>query len=199
MNVYNIDSENSTPGYEGDDNVKFTIASTADITISTDGANIVLKSTAPFGNVVVTSWTIAGDEDLMGEKWNPASDANVMTEKSAGVFELVKKGVVLTATSYEYKACANKAWSIKEIPASGNQTLTIEADGTYDVTFTLYADQMSLEAVATLSSSTGVEDTVAEDVVVAAFDLTGKPVAADAQGIVILQYASGKAEKVVNY
>lgn len=200
LNVYDVDSENSTPGYEGEDNIKFTIASTADITISVSAENkITLKSTVAFENLVVTSWTIAGVADLMGEGWNPASDANVMTEISAGVFELVKKEVVLAAASYDYKACANKAWSIKEIPSSGNQTLVIDADGTYDVTFTLYAGQMSLEAVATLSTSTGIEDIAADDEVVAAFDITGKPVAADAKGIVILQYKSGKAAKVINY
>ena len=46
--------------------------------------------------------------------------------------------------------------------------------------------------------STDLEETDAEDAVVAAFDITGKPVAADAAGIVILQYASGKAVKVFN-
>lgn len=67
--------------------------------------------------------------------------------------------------------------------------------GTYTISF----DPETLIMTVTPATATGVEDTVAEDVVVAAFDLTGKPVAADAQGIVILQYASGKAEKVVNY
>jgi hypothetical protein len=49
------------------------------------------------------------------------------------------------------------------------------------------------------SVATAVEDAIANDEVVAAFDLTGKPVAADAKGVVILQYASGKAAKTVNY
>lgn len=198
LNIYNVDASQSTPGYEGTDNVKFTIASTADITISTDGSNIVLKSTVPFGKAVITSWTIAGQVELMGEDWNPGADANQMTEKSAGVFELVKKGVTLTAGDYEYKACANKAWSISEVPASGNQTLTIDTDGTYDLTFTLNVGESYLEAVATPATSTDLEETDAEDAVVAAFDITGKPVAADAAGIVILQYASGKAVKVFN-
>lgn len=199
LNIYNVDATQSTPGYEGTDNVKFTIASTADITISTDGSNIVLKSTVPFGKVVITSWSIAGVADLMGEEWSPSAEANVMKEKSAGVYELVKQGVSLTAGSYEYKACANKAWSISEIPASGNQSLEILEDGIYDITFTLTVSEGYLEAVATPAATTDLEDVDAEDVVIAAYDITGKPVAADAKGIVILQYASGKAAKVFNY
>ena len=46
--------------------------------------------------------------------------------------------------------------------------------------------------------STDLEDVDAEDAIIAAYDITGKPVAADAAGIVILQYASGKAVKVFN-
>ena len=198
LNIYNVDATQSTPGYEGTDNVKFTIAATADITISTDGQNIVLKSSVPFGKVVITSWSIAGVAELMGEEWAPSAEANVMTEKSAGVFELVKKGVSLTAGDYDYKACANKAWSISEIPASGNQTLTIDSDGIYDITFTLTVGEGYLEAIATPATSTDLEDVDAEDAIIAAYDITGKPVAADAAGIVILQYASGKAVKVFN-
>lgn len=198
LGVWAVDAAQSTPGYEGTDNVKFTIASTATITITTDGTSIVLKSSVPFGKVVITSWSIAGVADLMGDEWAPSSEANVMTEKSAGVYELVKQGVSLTAGSYDYKACANKAWSISEIPASGNQSLEILEDGIYDITFTLIVGEGYLEAVATPATSTDLEDVDAEDAIIAAYDITGKPVAADAAGIVILQYASGKAVKVFN-
>ena len=198
LNIYNVDAAQSTSGYEGTDNVKFTIAATADITISTDGQNIVLKSTVPFGKAVISSWTIAGASDLMGEEWNPGAAENEMKEISKGVFELVKKGVSLTAGAYEYKACANKDWGILEFPASGNQSLEILEDGVYDITFTLTVSEGYLEAVATPATSTDLEDVDAEDAIIAAYDITGKPVAADAAGIVILQYASGKAVKVFN-
>ena len=199
LNIYNVDASQSTPGYEGDNNVKFTIASTADITISTDGQNIVLKSTVPFGKAVITSWSIAGQADLIGAEWDPSAAENEMTEKSAGVFELVKKGVVLAAGDYEYKASANKDWGVLEFPSSGNKTLTIDADGTYDLTFTLYVADGYLEGVATPATPTAIDEADAEDAVVAAFDLLGRPVAADAAGYVILQYASGKSAKVFNY
>ena len=48
------------------------------------------------GEIKITSWTIAGIEELMGDTWDPASTANIMTE-SNGVFTLTKKGVYLTS------------------------------------------------------------------------------------------------------
>jgi hypothetical protein len=43
---------------------------------------------------------------------------------------------MLKAGNYEYKACQNGGWAIT-VPQEGNQTLAIEADGAYKVTFTL--------------------------------------------------------------
>jgi hypothetical protein len=158
------------------------------------------------GAIEINSWTIAGDKALVGVDWTPDAASNLMTEGD-GVYTLTIKGVTLEAAynadtenpGYGYKACANGSWSISVPDGQGNQYLVVDADGIYDVTFTLYADQRSLEAVATPSTSTGIEDIAADDEVVAAFDITGKPVAADAKGIVILQYKSGKAAKVINY
>jgi hypothetical protein len=193
-------SSASSKGWESGDNLKFTTTSTSNITIAYNGSECTLTSSAgDFGAAVITSWTIAGVLDLMGEEWNPGAADNEMKEISNGVFELVKKGVSLAAGDYEYKACANKDWGVKEFPASGNQTLTIDADGTYDLTFTLTVNEGYLEAVATPATPTAIDETDAEDAVVAAFDLLGRPVAADAAGYVILQYASGKSAKVFNY
>jgi hypothetical protein len=192
-------SSSSSKGWEGNDNLKFTTTSTSNITIAYNGSECTLTSSAgDFGAAVITSWSIAGNADLMGAEWDPSAAENEMTEKSAGVFELVKKGVVLAASDYEYKASANKDWGVKEIPASGNQTLTIDADGTYDLTFTLYVNDGYLEVVAVEATPTAIDEADAEDAVVAAFDLLGRPVAADAAGYVILQYASGKSAKVFN-
>ena len=111
---------------------------------------------------------------------------------------LEKKGVELTAGDYGYKVVGNHSYSVYQNPQQGNNTLTIDADGTYDLTFTLTVSEGYLEAVATPATSTDLEDVDAEDAVVAAFDLLGRPVAADAAGYVILQYASGKSAKVFN-
>jgi hypothetical protein len=74
----------------------------------------------------------------------------------------------------------------------------IQAGEKFDVTFTINED-WSASLLLVKSTETAIEDVMADDAVVAAYDLTGKPVAADAKGVVILQYASGKAAKVVNY
>ncbi len=66
--------------------------------------------------------------------------------------------------------------------------------GTYTISF----DPETLIMTVTPATATDLEDVDAEDVVVAAYDLLGRPVAADAEGYVILQYASGKAEKIFN-
>ena len=71
--------------------------------------------------------------------------------------------------------------------------------GGVEVTFTLVENaDGSLTLSYTTGTTTDLEDIDAEDAVVAAYDLIGRPVAADAKGLVILQYASGKAVKVYN-
>lgn len=193
-----VDASQSTPGYNPSaDNVTFTIKSVATITITTDGTSIILKSSVPFGNVEITSYTIVGAEALLGVDWDTNAEENNMTQDGSN-WVLVKKGVELTAGDYGYKVVGNHSYSVYQYPQSGDNTLTIDVDGTYDITFTLYVAENSLDAVATPATSTDLEETDAEDAVVAAFDITGKPVAADAAGIVILQYASGKAVKVFN-
>ena len=46
--------------------------------------------------------------------------------------------------------------------------------------------------------TTAIDEVEAEDAVVAVYDLLGRPVATDAKGLIILQYASGKTVKVYN-
>jgi len=145
-----VDASASTPGYEGSDNVKFIVAAEANINVTFDGMYIVLTSDVPFGGVNVTSWTIAGDEILLGSKWDPADTNNDM-ELVGGAYQLVKN-VYLTEGGYDYKACANHAWSIKEVPSSGNNTLQIDADGDYEVTFSMDAQGTTLSAVAELDT-----------------------------------------------
>jgi len=145
-----VDAFASTPGYEGSDNVKFTVSAEANINVSFDGMYIVLTSDVPFGSLVVSSWTVAGDEILMGSNWDPADTNNDM-ELIAGAYMLEKKAF-LTEGSYDYKAVANHAWAIKEIPASGNQTLQIDEDGDYVVTFSMDAQGTTLGAFAELDS-----------------------------------------------
>lgn len=186
-------------------------------TISFDPATLILTVTAsgssdeggsdegegegeiiPSGDV----WVIVGDADLVPAGWDNAT-TDVMTLEGADYVYTVQ-GVSLLADKlseewgtehegYGYKVVKQGTW---DGPCATNQYIDVEADGVYDVTFTLSNGVLS--AVATPSTSTDLEDIDAEDAVVAAYDLIGRPVAADAKGLVILQYASGKAVKVYN-
>ena len=156
------------------------------------------------GEVIPTGdvWVIVGDADLVPAGWDNAT-TDVMIASGAD-FVYTVEGVALLADKvseewgtehegYGYKAVKQGTW---DGPCASNQYLDVEADGTYNVTFTL--SNGVLTAQATLVTTTDLEDIDAEDAVVAAYDLIGRPVAADAKGLVILQYASGKAVKVYN-
>jgi len=97
-------------------------------------------------SVEITSWTIAGDPILMGSNWD-ANDTNNDMTLIAGAYMLEKKAY-LTEGNYDYKACANHSSSVKNIPDSGNQTLQIDEDGDYVVTFSMDADGTTLAAFA---------------------------------------------------
>lgn len=95
------------------------------------------------------TWTIAGEEALVGEGWKPASTVNVMTTTDNVHYTLVKENVMLKAKSYYYKACQNGGWTVA-VPQDGNNELTISEDGAYKITFSLdlTTDNVSLTAVA---------------------------------------------------
>ena len=202
-----------------DNNVIFTLEAASDVTISFDGTTLSLTINGNGeggdqgggegegegeGEIIPSSdvWVIVGDVDLVPAGWDNAS-TDVMTLEGADYVYTVQ-GVSLLADKlseewgtehegYGYKAVKQGTW---DGPCASNQYIDVEADGIYDVTFTLSNGVLS--AVATPSTATDLEDVDAEDAVVAAYDLLGRPVAADAAGYVILQYASGKAVKVFN-
>lgn len=128
-----------------------------------------------------------------------------------GEYKFVDGTLVATFTEDSYVAIKNgdmTKWYFAESYA-GESPVTLEAGkdfgekmkvpGNVEVTFTLVENEDgSLTLSYTTGTSTDLEETDAEDAVVAAYDLLGRPVAADAAGYVILQYASGKAVKVFN-
>ena len=87
-----------------------------------------------------------------------------MTE-SNGVFTLTKYSVELSTSfvtdaglesetpGYGYKVAADGKWGVKEFPASGNQFLSPDADGVYNVVFTW--NPATEELTATLTAATG--------------------------------------------
>lgn len=171
-NVYNIDQAQSTPGYEGDNNIKFTVASEATITVNLTviegGAQIVLKSSVPFGSATITSWTIVGPSWLMGSDWATNDTSNDMTNTSGSTWTLVKSGVPFDPSDVEdgtisFKAVANHSYSVGEIPGPGSDA-SMDAPteaGTYDFTFTLDASLQSVMGTFAKSTGSAVDETSA--------------------------------------
>ena len=151
-------------GSDENGNIKLVTTKTQDITIAFDGTHICV--TGEFSNgVAITSYTIVGDYALVGAGWDTDETENDMTETSSGVFTLVKTNRSLSATAYAYKVVGNHSYSAFEYPTSGNNSLTINAAGKYDVTFTFTPASSTLTAEAVLSSSTGIDNTAADAIV----------------------------------
>ncbi len=93
-------------------------------------------------------YTIVGVADLVGVEWNPEATDNDMAKQADGSYILVKNNVVLAVGTYDYKVVEGHSWDGWQIPAQGNQTLKIQEDGTYNVTFTLDAALTTLTATA---------------------------------------------------
>jgi len=136
-------------------------------------------------------WTIVGVEALTGHNWVPNDDwdqvkDNDMTKVDEGEYELVRKNVALLQdTEYEYKAALNHSWSVSIPEGMGNNKFTFEEeDGTYDVTFVLFADSKSLDASA--SKSTGIESVkVLIQKSAPIYNLQGQRVSGNYRGIAI--------------
>lgn len=203
--VGSVDAENSSEGWGGTDNIQVTLTAPGQITVSFDGEFITI--TGDFGELVIESYTLVGDAVVFGTADDPSNTANDMDDNGDGTYSKVYENIALPVGEYHFKVVGNHSYAAYEFPGAFQDKFitNLEQDGIYNITVTfdtnepddsdykLYAE---LEYVGEL---TAVEDAIANEEVVAAFDLTGKPVAADAKGIVILQYASGKSAKTVNY
>ena len=94
----------------------------------------------------VDVYTIMGAGEL-GLSWDLAKTGNDMTKQADGTYTLVKEGLDLATTgSYEYKVVKNHSWDWSIPSGNTNQTLKVDKDGTYTVTFTLSADKKKLTA-----------------------------------------------------
>lgn len=164
-----VSSDCSDQGWEGkdDDNIKFTLGAEATVTVTYDGAKICLTSTlGQFGKVVITSYTIVGDNAIVGADWVTDNTNADMTDKGNGTWAWEIKDRVLEATDYNYKVVGNHAYAVYQYPAgeNNNKTLTIAEAGTYDIVYTFKPGETpELSAVATKHSSpvTGLQESVA--------------------------------------
>lgn len=133
-----------------------------------------------------TTWTVAGVADLCGgEGWNPANTANDMTKADDGTYTLTLSGLTLAAGSYAFKVCADHAWNESYGEGGSDKTLTIDADGTYDVVITFNPETKEVSAVATIA--TGISSVKSSTAGSAAmFNLQGQRVQQGFRGIAIV-------------
>ena len=215
-------AEGFTTDADNNNNVLFTLDSASDVTISYDGSSLTVTINGN-GEGGEEGGEEGGDDPIdtptgavyyligyiNGADYGCEADAENM-----GDYKFVDG--TLTATfevdSYVFvKTEGNTDWFMsdgfdQESPATlinTKNTLTdynkLMVPGGVEVTFTLVENgDGTLTLSYTTGTTTDLEDIDAEDAVVAAYDLLGRPVAADAAGYVILQYASGKAVKVFN-
>ncbi len=154
LGISSVDTENSSKGVEGTDNIEITTSTAGDVEIKYDASTQKIIVTGEFGGVVaITSYTVVGTKELMGttKDFDETATANDMVETAEGskIWKLTKQNVALTVQTYEYKVTANHAWDVKKYPSGSNQ-LEIKVAGNYDVTFTfdLTGAEASLTAVA---------------------------------------------------
>ena len=206
-----------------DNNVIFTLDSASDVTISFDGTtlSLTINGNGEGGDQGGEEGGEEGGDDpidtptgadyyLIG--WiNGADYGDKDDYANLGDYKFVDGSLVATFEADSYVAIKTgdlSKWYFAEAYA-GKSPVTLEAGkdfaekmfvpGGVEVTFTLVENaDGSLTLSYTTGTATDLEDVDAEDAVVAAYDLLGRPVAADAAGYVILQYASGKAVKVFN-
>ena len=141
LGIESIDSENSTPGFTGENNISFTLSETTDIVISysTLTGKVILKGVGleKFGEFVATSYTLCGSEAIFGENFNTTLTANDMVETSTGVWTKTYSNVALQAeVVYYYKVAANYGWNVGQYPTAGDLSLKVEEAGNYNLTFT---------------------------------------------------------------
>ena len=140
LGIDNIDAENSTPGFNGTNNISFTLSEVTDIKISynpeTGKVILVGVGLEQFGEFVATSYTLCGSKVIFGDEFNTTLTANDMVETSIGVWSKTYSNVVLEAGNYYYKVAANYAWNVGQYPASGDAILDIKEAGKYNLTFT---------------------------------------------------------------
>ncbi len=114
-----VNYTDGNPDWIGDDtgnNVSFTVTAACDVTISYDPTTGDIEVTG--ANVGETAFEVeqivaVGNGDgnwLNGANWDPAADANVMTEVSDGVYQITYQELPIF-DNYQFKFAANGTWA----------------------------------------------------------------------------------------
>lgn len=94
---------------------------------------MLLLLTAFLARGYADTWTVAGQDALTGHNWDVSATENEMTAVAGTTLWTLTKTVTISAGTYEFKVAKDQAWDTSY--PDQNQSLTIEADGTYDITF----------------------------------------------------------------
>lgn len=203
-----------------DNNVIFTLDSASDVTISFDGTTLSLTINGEGGDDNTGDDNTGDDNtgDLPTTGYSIQINGTTLValtdegpwDMDPSFNQLSLKGIALKAgdTFVFYNNENGDTWasvaidgaSVSGINGTGD-VFEVAEGGCYDIYLKLKFGEDNVYFGASdncQETPTDLEDVDAEDVVVAAYDLIGRPVAADAPGYVILQYASGKAAKVYN-
>lgn len=140
---------------------------------------LLVMLTAALGMQAQDTWTVAGQQAILGVDWAPSDATNDMTSTDDVNFTLMKTGMMVKAGNYGYKVVKNHAWG-EEYP-SQNAMLTIDADAEYTITYSFNADTKEVNAVA---NKTGeyVGPATSDWFVAGSADLLGEEWKADAEG-----------------
>lgn len=109
------------------------------------------------------TWTVAGSSDnVLGSAWEPTETSNDMTQvDGTTLWYLTKQSVALTADNITFKVCKDHSWDTA-YPES-DRTLTVDAAGTYDVTFWYNSNDNSVYATYVFSIQGNLWDDWATD------------------------------------
>jgi hypothetical protein len=170
------------------DNFTFTLtwnggkSATLNWAIATSATNLQKLDPQPS---TVSTWTVAGEAAICGVEWDPTNTANDMTPDNDNNFKLVRSGVEITeAKTYLYKIVADHSWDNEAYP-SNNAELTIDAVGSYDITFTFNSETKEVGATATVS--TGIKTVSLKSAKTAAiYNLQGQRIDQNYRGIAIM-------------
>jgi len=108
---------------------------------------LLVMLTAALGMQAQDTWTVAGQQAILGVDWAPSDATNDMTSTDDVNFTLTKTGMMVKAGNYGYKVVKNHAWD--EAYPADNALLPIAEDGEYTIVFSFNVGTHDVAAEAT--------------------------------------------------
>lgn len=116
-------------------NVSITTDAPSDITIHFDARRAKISVTSSLRRFVRLPYSVVGDPAL-GINWEPANTATEMTRQDDGTYRYTLYDTDLEAhDGRKFKIVGGHAWGTYQAPASGDFTVDIPTNGTYDLVF----------------------------------------------------------------